>query len=162
MTQVRSMPGPLFFSLVLIRWRASGAMGGLCYPGFGAAHYLLPRGTVLQLFNYSTPQARSFESDTRTDGCPRMQGAQDICPAAPCQEPPSSPPARTGSLRDDVEGVLVGQLLLQQQPQGVLEMNNVHGTGRRQIEQDDQPAQKHKLQGNRIAQIGFFLFHFTL
>lgn len=82
--------------------------------------------------------------------------------SSPALTPSTPPPTRTRSLRDDIEGILVGQLLLQQKPQGVLDMNNVHGTGLRQIEQYNQPAQKHKLQENRISQIVFFLFHFTL
>lgn len=53
--------------------------------------------------------------------------------------------AGSGNVRDDVEAVLVGQLLLQQKSQGVLDMNNVHGIGHRDIEQYNHPKKKHKL-----------------
>lgn len=55
------------------------------------------------------------------------------------------PPVGTRSVRDNVEAVLVGQLLLQQKPQGVLDMNNVHGIGHRGIKHDNHPKKKHKL-----------------
>lgn len=59
-----------------------------------------------------------------------------------------SPLARgdSGDLRDDVEVVFVGHLLLQQQSQGVLDMNNVHGIRHRDIQQYNNPKGKHKLQ----------------
>lgn len=67
----------------------------------------------------------------------RWHGAQ-VTPAL-------SPPLGTRSLRNDVEAVLVGQLFLQQKPQGVLDMNNVHGIGHRDIQQYNHPKKKHKL-----------------
>lgn len=77
--------------------------------------------------------------------------------------PPAPLPPGARSLRDDVEAVLVGQLLLQQKPQGVLDMNNVHGIGHRDIQQYNHPKKKHKLyEENRISQIMFVLFHFTI
>lgn len=58
---------------------------------------------------------------------------------------PALPTPGGGCIRNDVEAVLVGQLLLQQKSQGVLDMNNVHGTGYRDIEQHNHPKKKHKL-----------------
>lgn len=70
--------------------------------------------------------------------------ARSLSPAR-APNPHDLPRPGSGSVRDDVEVVLVGQLLLQQQPQGVLDMNNVHGIGRRDIQQYNHPKKKHKL-----------------